>query len=405
VAGPADANLEPDEFCRAEPAFGPADAPRPDPSGEETSFSLTEAAIGLSTPSTSWGSRTPDTASGSPSWRRRSDGPPGSPATPSKTSSLRPAPRLRRLVEPHLPEPHLDVRLGGIGRALPGGTRALFGFPPLRSAASIVLHHHDRWGLARPPGDRARHRPPGERHLPRRPDGRPLPRARTRDLLDSRAAVRDGIARRSKSYFSPELVSAFMEASLPEAFWLTLEPRHIDRFMEDALRTGPAREGRRPAAPTARRDLRARRRREEPVHGPALARRRPARASSRGLLACPARSATSSRSPASCTTSESCASPTKSWKNRRPSTPESSRRSPGTAFETYQILRRLRPFRTLAVWASFHHESLSGRGYPFHRRGLEIPFPARRWRSRTSSRRCCRTGPTGPRWNRKRPSA
>lgn len=46
-------------------------------------------------------------------------------------------------------------------------------------------------------------------------------------------------------------------------------------------------------------------------------------------------------------------------------------------FETWQILRRVRAFDQVAEWASFHHESITGNGYPFHRHDGEIPIQAR----------------------------
>lgn len=46
-------------------------------------------------------------------------------------------------------------------------------------------------------------------------------------------------------------------------------------------------------------------------------------------------------------------------------------------FETWQILRRVHAFDRVAEWASFHHESIAGNGYPFHRHGGEIPVQAR----------------------------
>ena len=46
-------------------------------------------------------------------------------------------------------------------------------------------------------------------------------------------------------------------------------------------------------------------------------------------------------------------------------------------FETWQILRRIRSFTEIAEWASLHHETPSGRGYPFRRAGERIPLPAR----------------------------
>ena len=35
------------------------------------------------------------------------------------------------------------------------------------------------------------------------------------------------------------------------------------------------------------------------------------------------------------------------------------------SFESYQILRRISGFEKIAQWSAFHHETLSGTGYPF----------------------------------------
>ena len=44
------------------------------------------------------------------------------------------------------------------------------------------------------------------------------------------------------------------------------------------------------------------------------------------------------------------------------------------SFESYQILYRINGFEAIAQWAAFHHETLSGKGYPFHlnEEGLEL---------------------------------
>ena len=192
-----------------------------------------------------------------------------------------------------------------------------------------------------------------------------------------RGAVRDGIARRSKTHFAPELVGAFLDASIPEAFWLTLEPRHIERYVEDVVA----------AAPSERVDVRRLRQlagifaRIADAKSPYTARHsvgvsRVARILG-GLLG---------MSGDVCDQLELAGLLHDLGKLRVPDEvlekptaldPAEFSTISRHSFETYQILRRLRPFRTLAVWASFHHESISGRGYPFNRRGLEIPFPAR----------------------------
>ena len=46
-------------------------------------------------------------------------------------------------------------------------------------------------------------------------------------------------------------------------------------------------------------------------------------------------------------------------------------------FETWQILRRIGSFTEIAEWASLHHETPSGLGYPFRRAGPRLSLPAR----------------------------
>lgn len=42
-------------------------------------------------------------------------------------------------------------------------------------------------------------------------------------------------------------------------------------------------------------------------------------------------------------------------------------------YHTYRILDNIRGLETIKLWASFHHECLDGRGYPFHLRDENIP--------------------------------
>lgn len=46
-------------------------------------------------------------------------------------------------------------------------------------------------------------------------------------------------------------------------------------------------------------------------------------------------------------------------------------------YHTYSILRKVKGLEKIAIWASFHHETLTGEGYPFHRSGDELPLGAR----------------------------
>ncbi|HWR24086.1 MAG TPA: HD domain-containing phosphohydrolase [Feifaniaceae bacterium] len=46
-------------------------------------------------------------------------------------------------------------------------------------------------------------------------------------------------------------------------------------------------------------------------------------------------------------------------------------------FYTFRLLQAIKGFETINKWASFHHEKLNGKGYPFHLRDNEIPLGSR----------------------------
>jgi HD-GYP domain-containing protein (c-di-GMP phosphodiesterase class II) len=49
----------------------------------------------------------------------------------------------------------------------------------------------------------------------------------------------------------------------------------------------------------------------------------------------------------------------------------------GHTFYTYRTLQVIQGFETINVWASYHHEKLNGRGYPFHLSAESIPLGSR----------------------------
>lgn len=44
---------------------------------------------------------------------------------------------------------------------------------------------------------------------------------------------------------------------------------------------------------------------------------------------------------------------------------------------TYRILEPFKNLEEIAIWASFHHEKLDGRGYPFHLKAYDLPLGSR----------------------------
>ena len=47
------------------------------------------------------------------------------------------------------------------------------------------------------------------------------------------------------------------------------------------------------------------------------------------------------------------------------------------SYETYEILRHIAGLEDIAQWAAFHHESINGKGYPFHKTALSLSTEAR----------------------------
>ena len=47
------------------------------------------------------------------------------------------------------------------------------------------------------------------------------------------------------------------------------------------------------------------------------------------------------------------------------------------SFETFRILRHIKGFEEIALWASYHHEEPGGHGYPFHLKGETLAIEAR----------------------------
>ncbi|MEK9629926.1 MAG: HD domain-containing phosphohydrolase, partial [Nitrospinota bacterium] len=46
-------------------------------------------------------------------------------------------------------------------------------------------------------------------------------------------------------------------------------------------------------------------------------------------------------------------------------------------YHTYSILKEVKGLEKIAIWASFHHETLTGEGYPFHKTGDQLPLGSR----------------------------
>lgn len=183
----------------------------------------------------------------------------------------------------------------------------------------------------------------------------------------------------SGTLFNPELVQAFLAASNSDAFWLTLEPRHLQSFLGRKLHSRTQ-----PYAPLDYLGLKS--------------------------MAALFSNVVDAKSPFTAAHSQGVAALSRKLGEiagldsitldklelaglfhdlGKLQIPDAILEKPGKlnreerlfmrrhSFETYQILCRIPGLEEIAMWAAYHHETLDGGGYPYHLGAGKLPLPAR----------------------------
>lgn len=198
-----------------------------------------------------------------------------------------------------------------------------------------------------------------------------------KDLLMQRPEILASIERRAGELFSPELVENFLDVSASEAFWMMLEPPHLQRFLKDM-------ESSMTPQPVSFSDLKQlahmfativdAKSRFTFEHSLGVARLARYLGEIEGL------------SGDRCDRIEVAGLLHDLGKLR---VPDEVLDKPGRldyegllsmrhhSFETYQILRAIDGMEDIAYWAAYHHEKPNGKGYPFHCSGSELSLEAR----------------------------
>ncbi|MCB1765708.1 MAG: HD domain-containing protein [Candidatus Competibacteraceae bacterium] len=257
------------------------------------------------------------------------------------------------------------------------GEELLAPFAPLAHLAPLIRYHHTHWDAfpaLKVPETTARLA--NLIYLADRVDALAIPHYE-RDLLLARPVIRDTIWRLSGSFFAPDLVTLFMNLSASEAFWLSLEARHLLRFIyereqESHLVPINFSELRQLALLFARVvDAKSPYTMEHSLGTARLARLLAERS---GL---PAETCEKIEIAGLLHDLGKLQVPDEILEKTGPLTPEERAMIQRHSFETYQILRGIGGLEDIAIWAAYHHETPDGQGYPFHCGGAALTLEMR----------------------------
>ncbi|OGS81180.1 MAG: phosphodiesterase [Gallionellales bacterium GWA2_59_43] len=253
-------------------------------------------------------------------------------------------------------------------------------FAPLSRMAIPVRYHHTRWDkLTTLPADEVTAQQAQQANLiflVDRVDALAAPYYGS-GLFDHVEEVRNHIRENAGSYFSPELVGIFLEASEAEAFWLLLEPRSIQNYQHDLLSRGASYQpsfGELKQLSAIFSHIVDAKSPFTAYHSLGVARL------ARFLAEC------AGVSQENCDKLELAGLLHDLGKLR---VPDEILDKPGKldtherlimnthSFETFQILRSIAGFEEIALWAAYHHEEPGGMGYPFHVHEKDLSIEAR----------------------------
>ncbi len=198
-----------------------------------------------------------------------------------------------------------------------------------------------------------------------------------RDILMARYDICETIARYRGSFFEAGLVEAFLETALNEFFWLSMDARHLFRFLMEMEQAG--------SSETADRqillelaglfadivDTKSRFTHEHSKGVSRLAR------FLGGCLGLPADTLDDLEIAGLLHDLGKLNVPDDILEKPGPLTDDERAVMLHHSFESFQILSRIGGFEDLAQWAAFHHEEMSGKGYPFRKNETSLTIEAR----------------------------
>lgn len=244
------------------------------------------------------------------------------------------------------------------------GYALLKDFAPLADLADIIRYHHTHWRDRPAHLDADTARLANLVYLADRADALAAPYYGS-NIFVARRLVREKLRPLAGDLFEPGLLATFLDLSATEAFWWSLEPRHLDHFMlEMESESEPIKMGMEAMGHLAY------------IFARIVDAKSPyTRQHSEGVARLARRLGEwTGLPPQQCEKLEIAGLLHDLGKLRVPDEILDKHGPLNEAewdimqrhsFETWQILRRIQGLEDVATWAGYHHEALDGSGYPF----------------------------------------
>lgn len=272
----------------------------------------------------------------------------------------------------------VDLEWSGAQEHCIRGHELLKDFPYLAHLAPIIRYHHSRWewleqqGMLRQTALFA-----NLIYLADRIDVLAAPFHADQTLLANTATIRERLGAERGRLFAPELVDVFLTLSEGEAFWLALQPDWVHDYQADMENHGDLRlvgwaDFKRCAEIFARIIDAKSPYTEQHSRGVSRLSRHLAERLGMDAVACEKIEVAGLLHDIG-----KLQIPDEIIEGTNPLTPHEFDIMKGHSYGTLQVLKRLHAIEELARWASYHHETPDGHGYPFHVHGEALPLEAR----------------------------
>ncbi|HSB67235.1 MAG TPA: HD domain-containing phosphohydrolase [Anaerolineales bacterium] len=256
------------------------------------------------------------------------------------------------------------------------GSALLESQPLFKHLSPIILLHHTHWQDLIPGFTKPVTLMGNLIHLCDRADSL-MHQSSHKPWLAVRNSVRDTLVHYRGSWFDPGLLAAFLEASHPESFWLRMQPQHLSEYKAERELADPnmmVSTGRLRYVAKLAAEIVDTKSHYTACHSLGVARFSAHLAEKAGFesdvcgqieIAGLLHDIGKMRVPDSIL--------------EKPASLSFSEKAVmlGHSFESYQILHHVKGFEDIARWGSYHHETLTGDGYPFHLKEADLDKPAR----------------------------